>query len=465
MRVVLADLVSDRGFVSKDTVVGGYGSRLNPFSRVTGIIASLKKQFHDVPSVHMAYAAAILSRGGHEVVWTRGPVVDGDVALVLSSIVDHKAETAWADRMRARGVKVGFIGITASKMPELFRDHCDFILNGEPEAAVMRLANGEVPSGVVVSEQIDDLDSLPFPRWDLVTEDRQKRFGIRWSSRPVGGGYPLLASRGCPEFCTYCPHRILAGYRARSIANIVDEIERLCDLQDRPYVIFRDPLFTEQRERCLALCDEIKARGLTLTFEAETRLDRLDIELIDRLHEAGFRAMSFGIESMDPATLKKSGRRPIPPEHQRRVIDHCRSKGIVTAAFYVFGFLQDDWRSIAATIDYATDLGSTFAQFKILTPYPGTPMFRQLEPLLTERDWEKFDGFTPTFKHPNLTDGELKFLLGAAYTRFYVRPSYLANFLKIQNAVVRNWVTRLDRRVNERHTREEIADCSRPVAC
>jgi radical SAM superfamily enzyme YgiQ (UPF0313 family) len=464
MRVVLADLVSNRGFVSKDTVVGGYGSRLAPFSRVTGIIASVKKQFHDVPSVHMAYAAAILSRAGHEVIWSRGRVTDADVALVLSSIVDHKAEAAWADQMRARGVKVGFIGITASKMPQLFNDHCDFILNGEPEAAVMRLASGEIPSGIVASEQIDDLDSLPFPRWDLVTE-RQKRLGIQWSSRPLGGGYPLLASRGCPEFCTYCPHRILAGYRARSISNIVDELERLCDLQEAPYVIFRDPLFTEQRQRCVALCDEIKARGLTLTFEAETRLDRLDTELIDKLHEAGFRAMSFGIESMDPATLKKSGRRPIPPEHQRRVIDHCRSKGIVTAAFYVFGFLQDDWRSIAATIDYATDLGSTFAQFKMLTPYPGTPMFKQLEPLLTERDWEKFDGFTPTFKHPNLTDRELMFLLGAAYTRFYVRPSYLANFLKIQNAGVRNWVARLDRRVNQRHTREEIADCSRPVAC
>jgi hypothetical protein len=46
-----------------------------------------------------------------------------------------------------------------------------------------------------------------------------------------------------------------------------------------------------------------------------------------------------------------------------------------------------------------------------------------------------------------------------------VRPSYLANFLKIQNSVVRDWVTRMDRRVNERHTREEIADFSRPVAC
>ena len=465
MRVVLADLKSGRGFVSKDTVVGGYGSRLEPFSRVTTVIAYLKRWYHDVPSVHLAYAAAILARAGHDVEWTRGDLIDGDVALVLSSLVDYKAETAWADRMRARGVKVGFIGITASKMPALFQEHCDFILNGEPEAGVMRLAQGEMPSGFVTSEQINDLDSLPFPRWDLVTEGRGFKAGIRFSSRPVGGGYPLLASRGCPEFCTYCPHRILAGYRARSIANIVDEMERLCDRTRRPYVIFRDPLFTEQRDRVVELCDEIHARGLNLTFEAETRLDRLDVELLDTLYSAGFRAMSFGVESLSPATLKKSGRRPIPEAHQREIVDHCRKLGIVTAAFYVLGFLQDDWNSIAATIDYATDIGSTLAQFKMLTPYPGTPMFKQIEPLLTETDWEKFDGYTPTFKHPNLSDRELRFLLGAAYKRFYMRPSYLANFLKIQNTAVREWVSRMDQRVNDRHSREEIADISRPVAC
>jgi len=464
MRVVLADLKSHRGFVSKDTVVGGYGSRLDPFSRVTTVMAWLKKKFHDVPSVHMAYIAAILARAGHDVKWTRDEEVDGDVALVLSSLVDHKNETAWADRMRARGVKVGFIGITASKMPHLFEGHCDFILNGEPEMAVMRLAQGVIPEGTVVSEQIDDLDSLPFPRWDLVSEDRS-RMGFKLFTRPVGGGYPLLASRGCPEFCTYCPHRILAGYRMRSIANIVDEMERLCSQVSRPYVIFRDPLFTEQRDRVVELCDEIQRRGLNLTFEAETRLDRLDVDLLDRMYAAGFRAMSFGVESLDPATLKKSGRRPIPQSHQREIIEHARKLGIVTAAFYVLGFLQDDWNSIAATIDYAIDLGSTFAQFKMLTPYPGTPMFKQLEPLLTETDWEKFDGFSPTFKHPNLTERELRFLLGAAYKRFYMRPSYLANFLKIQNGAIREWVNRMDRRVSARHSREEIADVSRPVAC
>src|SRR6478672_9446074 len=323
MKVVLADLKSNRGFVSKDTVVGGYGSRLDPFSRVTRAAAYIKKQFHDVPSVHMAYLAAILARAGHEVKWTRDTQVDGDVALVLSSLVDYKNETDWADRMRATGVKVGFIGITASKMPELFVDHCDFILNGEPEMGVMRLAQGIVPEGITVSEPIDDLDSLPFPRWDLVTEDRSK-MGFKFFTRPVGGGYPLLASRGCPEFCTYCPHRILAGYRARSIPSIMDEIERLCDQHPKPYVIFRDPLFSEQRDRCLELCDEIAARGLTFTFEAETRLDRLDGDLLDRLYAAGFRAMSFGVESLDPATLKKSGRRPIPPAQQREIMKHCQ---------------------------------------------------------------------------------------------------------------------------------------------
>jgi radical SAM superfamily enzyme YgiQ (UPF0313 family) len=341
-------------------------------------------------------------------------------------------------------------------MPELFADHADFIFNGEPEAATMRLEQGDIPSGMIISEQINDLDSLPFPRWDLVADpDRGKKFGIKWSSRPVGGGFPLLASRGCPEFCTYCPHRILAGYRARSIANIADELERLCDQYRRPYVIFRDPLFSEQRDRCLALCDEILARGLRLTFEAETRLDRLDIELLDKLYAAGFRAMSFGVESLSPATLKKSGRRPIPEAHQRAILARCRTLGIVTAAFYVIGFMDDTRESIHATIDYSVELGSTVAQFKVLTPYPGTPLFTQMKAAIVERDWERFDGFTPTFQHPALSADELRRLLGNAYTRFYIRPSFLTNYLRISRPALHRVVRSLDQRVERRHARRE----------
>jgi anaerobic magnesium-protoporphyrin IX monomethyl ester cyclase len=462
MRVVLADLKGREGFVSKDTVAGGYGSRFKPFSRTTAWIHRFKRQYHDTPSVHLAYIAAILAQRGHEVLFTTGKLLDTDLAIVLSSLVDYRHETAWADAARARGIRVGFVGLAASKMPQLFADHADFLVNGEPEEAIDRLARGEHLSGICTSEPIMDLDSLPFPRWDLITKRRP--MGIQLSARPVGGGFPLLASRGCPEFCTYCPHRILAGYRARSVRNVMDEIEQMCHRARRPYVIFRDPLFSESRERVVELCEQIHARGLRIDFECETRLDRLDDDLLRMMEGAGLTAISFGIEAVSPQILKKVGRRPIPPDHQRQVIDRCRDLGIITAAFFVLGFLSDDWDSIAATIDFATDLSPTLAQFKLLTPYPATPLWTQIEPLVFEKDWERFDGFTPTFNHPNLSSKELMFLLGAAYTHFYMRPSYLANLLRLDNPHVRDWVGRLDRRVSARINRRET-ELMRPVTC
>jgi radical SAM superfamily enzyme YgiQ (UPF0313 family) len=464
VRIVLADLAGKSGFVSKDTVAGGYGSRLRPFSKVTQIYSSLKRRFHDVPSVHLAYLAAIADRAGHEVAYTRGAPADGDVAIVLSSLVDFKQETAWADVMRARGTRVGFIGLAASKMPELFEQHADFLVDGEPEAAMMQLVAGATFSGRVASPALPDLDALPFPRWDLLSE-RRFRLEVPGAGRPAGGGFSVLASRGCPEFCTYCPHRILAGYRTRSVENIADELAYLCASYPRPYVIFRDPLFSEHRERSLAIADAIERRGLDLRFECETRLDRLDPELLDCLHAAGMRAMSFGVESVSADTLKKVGRRPIPQEQQRLVVNHCRSLGIVTAGFFVLGFQHDTWDSIAATIDYAVDLGSTVAQFKLLTPYPATPLWKQIGPKVYEKNWEEFDGFTPTFHHPNLSGDELRYLLEAAYNRFYLRPSYLSNYCRITQAGLREMIARLDARVAGIHTRREVAKMARSVTC
>jgi anaerobic magnesium-protoporphyrin IX monomethyl ester cyclase len=465
MRVLLVDLPARDGVVSKDTVVGGYGSRLLPFSRVTHVIGVLKRRMHDVPSVHLAYLSGILAQYGHDVMWSRGEMPETDVAIVLSSLVDHKHEAGWADAMRARGARVGFIGLTASKLPELFRDHADFLVIGEPEAAIQRMARGERLEEECASEAISDLDALPFPRWDVAGSVRPGRWTLPFAGRPVGGGIPLLASRGCPEFCTYCPHRILAGHRSRSVKNIADELEALCDQFARPYVIFRDPLFSNDRERALALADEIRARDLDLRFECETRLDRLDADLLSALRAAGLRAISFGVESVSPEILKRVGRRPTPEAHQRSVIDWCRERGIVTAAFYVLGFLQDDWKSIAATIDYAIELGSTVAQFKLLTPYPATPLWKQLAPRVYETDWEKFDGFTPTFEHPNLAPRELRFLLGAAYNRFYMRPSWLTNWARISAKPVQSFMRRMDAHVAERHTKDELASFSRAVTC
>jgi anaerobic magnesium-protoporphyrin IX monomethyl ester cyclase len=170
------------------------------------------------------------------------------------------------------------------------------------------------------------------------------------------------------------------------------------------------------------------------------------------------------VETVSPDTLKRSGRRPIPTAHQQRIVAECKRLGIVTAAFYILGFVQDDWASVAATIEYAIALGSTVAQFKLLTPYPGTPMWRQLAPRVYETDWERFDGFTPTFDHPALSARELRFLLGAAYTRFYVRPSYLANFLRL-GGWPRRAAERFDSGVRAQQERRERALMARTVTC
>jgi radical SAM superfamily enzyme YgiQ (UPF0313 family) len=464
MRVVLTDIEGKEGFTSKDTVAGGYGSRLRPFSKVTRVIARLKRTFVTLPSVHLAYAAALARRAGHDVAFSSGELLEGDMAIVLSSLIDHRRESEWARAMRARGVRVGFIGLAAQKLPELFIDAADFIVNGEPEQALMRAMNGEALSGMVASPQVEDLDSLPFPYWEPLTGLR-RTWRVPFAGRPIGGALPVLGSRSCPEFCTYCPHRIQSSYRSRSVNNILDELSYLDDVRGPVHAVFRDPLFSQDRDRVLALCEGIRARGLTHTFECETRLDRLDAELLTIMHAAGLRAMSFGVEAMSPITLKQVGRRPIPHPHQRAMLARCRELGIVTAAFYVFGFLDDTRDSINATIEHSVALGSTIAQFKLLTPYPGTPLYGRMKPLITERDWQQFDGFTPTFDHPSLTGAELRLLLGSAYTRFYMRPSFLTNYLRINAPAVRSVVGSLDARVERRHARREAALREGGVVC
>ncbi|HJP92997.1 MAG TPA: radical SAM protein [Pyrinomonadaceae bacterium] len=424
---ILADLKARGGFVNKDTVAGGYGSRFRADSVMTRLAKNVRFIFQNLPSIQLGYAASILSRAGHRVVYTQGEQVKGDVALILSSIVDYKHERSWARVASQNGIRVGFLGTTATHMPELFEDAADFVICGEPETACIELASGRELNGRVPSTPITDLDSLPLPRWDLI---KSRRFGyVNRGHFGLTRAVPMLTSRSCPEHCTYCPHRITASFRARSDNNVLDELAELCRGHERIHVVIRDPLFTLDRDRCFRIAEGIRARGLKLTFECETRMDDLDEELIRSLHAAGLREIGFGVESVEPATLKRVARRFIPHEHMRNMVALCWKLGISTTAFYVFGFLQDTEESLEATIRFACELGTTRANFKILTPYPGTPLFKQIKPLIFERDWEQFDGYTLNFKHPVLTPRRARLMLGMAYSRFFFRPSQLMNML------------------------------------
>jgi anaerobic magnesium-protoporphyrin IX monomethyl ester cyclase len=427
-RIILADLKGRRGYVNKDTVAGGYGSRFIGHSVTTRLEKNVRRVLQNLPSIQIGYLAAIFAAAGHEVIVARDDdAVDGDLAIVLTSLVDYRHECEWAQTERARGTKVGFVGTAATHLPELFNGAGDFVIAGEPEAAAIRIAAGDDPYGLVVSPTVDDLNALPFPRWDIV-----KPRGFGYTNRTRFGltrAVPMLTSRSCPEKCTYCPHRITANFRARSDENVLDELQQLCELYKNIHVVMRDPLYTLDRDRCRRISEGIRERGLQLTYECETRMDDLDEELIREMHASGLRSINFGVESPDPLVLKKVARRYIPHEHMRKIIERCWEIGVATTAFYVIGFLQDTEESIEALIRFAVDLDSTYANFKILTPYPGTPQFKQLKPLVTETDWEKFDGYSLNFRHPVLTPRRARLMLGMCYSRFFLRPSNILNFL------------------------------------
>ena len=442
-RIILADLKGRGGYVNKDTVAGGYGSRFRADSFVTRFEKNVRRVLQNLPSIQIGYLSSIFAEAGHEVIVTRkDEIIDGDLAIVLTSLVDYRHEREWAAKVRQRGTRVGFVGTAATHLPELFQLSGDFIINGEPEAAAIRIAAGEDPKGFVPSEAIQNLDSLTFPRWDLV-----KPRGFGHTNRRTFGAIralPMLTSRSCPEKCTYCPHRITASFRARSDENVLDEFAELCAQYERLHVVIRDPLFSLDRERCLRIADGIRARGLQLTYECETRMDDLDEELITAMHASGLRAINFGVESPDPLVLRRVARRIIPHEHIKRMIKLCWKLGITTTAFYVIGFLQDTEESIEALIHFAVELDSTFANFKILTPYPGTPQFKQLESLINDDDWQRFDGYTLNFRHPSLTPRRARLMLGMCYSRFFLRPSNILNFAGMHRYAHQPWLKKID---------------------
>ena len=122
MRIVLADLRASDGLVSKDTVAGGYGSRLVPFSRVTRIFCRFKKWFLESPSVQMAYLAAICAEKGHEVLWTQDRIPDADVALVLPPWLTTAGKPLGRTPPEPAGFEWALLVWPAPKSPNCFKD-------------------------------------------------------------------------------------------------------------------------------------------------------------------------------------------------------------------------------------------------------------------------------------------------------------------------------------------------------
>ncbi len=420
MKVAFVERISSRP-VNKDQM-GGYGVE-NRFG--TGLRARLLEAQcrRNVPVLALGYAAAIFAKHGHEIeVISDGRMPDADLVIIYSSIVEARTEVLFAKKVKERiRARVGFIGPFASQVPDYYMGVADFIIEGEAEAALERIARGEIPRGRVKSAAPRNLDELPFPNWDPFPLDSYSYYPLILSKPFV----TIQGSRGCSFTCRYCPYVAYYGnVRFRTVGNIISEIAWLRDRYHLRGTYFRDPLFGANREWLKELVEALARVNSGIEWGCETRLELLDEDLIDRMYGAGLRSINCGIESSDNGVLKQSDRRNL-FQKVERIIDHCHKKGIRVIAFYVLGLLGDSQETVRQTIAYAKRLNTFAAKFTINTPYPGTPLFEEVEPLIVERDWERFNSCTPVFRHPVLSAEDLLALKERAYTEYYFRASYL----------------------------------------
>ncbi len=427
MKICLFNVNSDKKACINKDFMGGYGWAFDSGkSRPARIINFVKKIGEKIPVMSMGYLASILSEKNHEVQYAENAIPSAGLVIMQSSMVDHKAEMEWARRLKKAGKIVGFIGPFSGALPDMFLKECDFIIKGEPEEAARRIAEGLVPAGILESKAIDNLDTIPFPKWDLFPYESYSYFPAL-KERPF---LPVLSSRGCPYTCNYCPYRVDYKWRQRSSGNVLDEIGYLIDRYGIKSMLFRDPLFTFDRKRVVEIVRGMLNRGYRIKWACETRLDRVDKELLKLMHSAGLRVMNVGVESYDEDIIKKASRKPVELHHQEEMVRYCDRIGIRLTVFYMLGMPDDTEESLLGTIEYAKKLNTHVAQFFIFTPFPGTEYYEKIKSDICENNWEKFDCYTPLFKHKNLSREKILELKEKAFISYYYRPGWAGKFLQ-----------------------------------
>ena len=158
----------------------------------------------------------------------------------------------------------------------------------------------------------------------------------------------------------------------------------------------------------------------------------MDERKIKSMFDAGLRNINIGIETIDPEVAKQNKRLLTDKEQQEKLIRYCERIGVKVSAFYLFGYEGDTIESMESTLRYAKRLNTFLVRFAVLTPYPGTNFFEDLEDQgrIATHDYEKYTQFNLVTKHQNLNRKEMQDMLSKAYKEYYFRPSFILKFLR-----------------------------------
>lgn len=269
---------------------------------------------------------------------------------------------------------------------------------------------------------IKDLDSIPFPARHLVPFDA---YGV---SKDQEGD--MITSRGCVYSCGYCSSSMIMGkkFRSRSPGNVVDEIEELIDKYKIKNIAFLDDTFMMNKRRAGEIADEIKSRGIDVSYVASSRVDMVNKDLLAKLKDSGMSTLYYGVESGSQRVLDLM-KKGITLKQAEYAVKSAKDAGINVLTSFILGFPGETAAEIDETIDFSIKLNADYSQYSILTPFPGTPIYHELKDkkLLDTENWDKYTVLKSVIKYENIGLSK-KFVerkLAKAYLKFYTRPKYL----------------------------------------
>ena len=243
---------------------------------------------------------------------------------------------------------------------------------------------------------IKDLDTNPFPAYDKVDMEyylKPSIYGIRWL---LFSCFYIFTSRGCPALCRFCVNKNLwksTGnqkiVRFRSIQNVVDEIEYLVKNYHIDAIYVYDDSFVINSQRVKDFCVELKNRKLNLVWGCEVRVDKITDEIVKTMKDAGCIQIDFGVESGSPKCLARV-QKNITIEQIENAFAICRKYDMRTFANFLTNFPDETEEDVQLTLDLAKRIKATEYSFAIMTPFPGTDIFHELNLKLEPKDYDLF---------------------------------------------------------------------------
>ena len=316
------------------------------------------------------------------------------------------------------------LGEGEETLVDLTRKYID--KNSRDLGDIRGIAYQDVYSGNVKFTQprplIEDLDSLPLPARHLIPFES---YGI---SKDQSGG--MITSRGCVFACGYCSSSLIMGkkFRSRSPENVVDEIEELLYKYKIRDIAFMDDTFMLNKRRANDIAQEIEDRNLDVSFVASSRVDMVDYNLLKKLKRSGMSTLYYGVESGSQRILNLM-KKGITLKQAEDAVCSAKDAGLNVLTSFILGYPGETADDINKTIDFSIKLNPDYSQFSILTPFPGTPIYHELNKngLISTSNWEEYTVLEPILEYEKmgLTKGMVKRKLIEAYLKFYARPSYL----------------------------------------